>query len=548
MNNKDILKIKKDNYAKNLNTLHSNTKSKGLEDNVKSYNKNLNLSKNNNYQNISNQQNSTIQRINSARLKNAYGNSLATNKAASAGLSAVGVPKPLADKVVNSEIGQKALDKVKKQVPALNMLNKLTGGNDSQELPSGSGGVNFQLSMKFIKIATISFIPTLVIIVFCCLFISASQVYSKAIGLGNADNVSLPDAESKIKDVKDDKLNEETTDDKVAFVGNVSKFMNSKLIQTNLVLDDSSKTVAKKRNFNEAEISKLEDYYSQAIDYSKQYDMDMVYTFYFKLYYINQYYQNKYHVNLDMPLIMATLNMQSTEMGDIFASNIKDYDFNSKSDNPYFAYDYDWTSYITTKTNSTHDIEVLAQNMVSETTDDKCTNPITKKDENGNDIKVCYVLDEDKYREFLKEFLEKKYQKEKFKHFKQVNELKIDDDEAYIELKVNDLESITNKFSISGNISLTQEFYDAIEKKNAFIPLDFPLVLEIHSSNFNAEEKILVRKLIKNHFTLVCIEKEMELKSIKRKSRFFLACGIIGFILLFFLKYISISFSIQREA
>jgi len=82
-----------------------------------------------------------------------------------------------------------------------------------------------------------------------------------------------------------------------------------------------------------------------------------------------------------MPLIMATLNMQSTEMGDIFASNIKDYDFNSKSDNPYFAYDYDWTSYITTKTNSTHDIEVLAQNMVSETTDDKCTNPITKKDE-----------------------------------------------------------------------------------------------------------------------------------------------------------------------
>ncbi len=130
----------------------------------------------------------------------------------------------------------------------------------------------------------------------------------------------------------------------------------------------------------------------------------------------------------------------------------------------------------------------------------------------------------------------KKYQKEKFKHFKQVNELKIDDDEAYIELKVNDLESITNKFSISGNISLTQEFYDAIEKKNAFIPLDFPLVLEIHSSNFNAEEKILVRKLIKNHFTLVCIEKEMELKSIKRKSRFFLACGIIGFILLFFLS------------
>lgn len=130
----------------------------------------------------------------------------------------------------------------------------------------------------------------------------------------------------------------------------------------------------------------------------------------------------------------------------------------------------------------------------------------------------------------------KKYQKEKFKYFKQINELKIDADEAYIELRVDNLEMIITDYSVPTKISLKQEFYDEIEKKNSFIPLDYPLVLEIYSNKLNAEEKILLRKLIKNHFSLVCIEKEMELKSIKRKSRFFLIGGLIGFILLFFLS------------
>jgi len=136
----------------------------------------------------------------------------------------------------------------------------------------------------------------------------------------------------------------------------------------------------------------------------------------------------------------------------------------------------------------------------------------------------------------------KKYQKEKFKHFKKINELKINDNEAYIELKIDNLKSITSDYSISHDLSLKKEFYDAIERKNSFIPLDFPLVLEIHSANFNAEEKILVRKIIKNHYSLVCIEKEMELKAIKRKSIFFLMCGLLGFVLLLLMYNFNIGF------
>lgn len=127
----------------------------------------------------------------------------------------------------------------------------------------------------------------------------------------------------------------------------------------------------------------------------------------------------------------------------------------------------------------------------------------------------------------------KKYQKEKFNNYKKITELKINDNEAYIELNVNDMSSIVSEFSTKDRIILKKEFYDIIEQKVAYMPLEYPFVLEIHNKNFSAEEKIVVRKLIKNHFSLITISKEMELKAIKRKSTFFLLCGVIGFILLF---------------
>lgn len=127
----------------------------------------------------------------------------------------------------------------------------------------------------------------------------------------------------------------------------------------------------------------------------------------------------------------------------------------------------------------------------------------------------------------------KKYQKQKFEHYKKINDLKINDNEAYIYLNVTNLDNIKSEYSTNHQVILKKEFYETIENLASFIPLDYPLVLEIQNNIFSSEEKILVRRLIRNHFSLVTISKEMELKNIKRKSHFFLICGIIGFILLF---------------
>lgn len=134
----------------------------------------------------------------------------------------------------------------------------------------------------------------------------------------------------------------------------------------------------------------------------------------------------------------------------------------------------------------------------------------------------------------------KKYQKEKFESYKKINNLKVNDNEAYIEIKVNDYKSIISDYSLEDNPVLKQEFIEVIERRASIIPLDYPLVLEIHNNSFSSEEKIIVRKLIKNHFTFISINKEAELKRLKQKSGYLLLTGMIMLIMSLLIENIEI--------
>ena len=134
----------------------------------------------------------------------------------------------------------------------------------------------------------------------------------------------------------------------------------------------------------------------------------------------------------------------------------------------------------------------------------------------------------------------KKYQKEKFESYKKINNLRINDNEAYIEIKVKDYNSIISEYSLPDSPMLKQEFIDLIERRASIIPLDYPLVLEIHNATFSSEEKIIVRKLIKNHFTFISINKESELKRLRQKSRYLLLAGIATLIVSLLIENIKI--------
>ncbi len=121
----------------------------------------------------------------------------------------------------------------------------------------------------------------------------------------------------------------------------------------------------------------------------------------------------------------------------------------------------------------------------------------------------------------------KKYQRKKFNRYKELNDIPTKNDEAYIVVKVKDIDSILSEYSSDERPTLNLEFLDLIERKASFIPLDLPLVLEIQNNNFTSNEKILIRKLIKNYFDLKRVEKEVEENSLSRKARFLLTSGIL---------------------
>ena len=120
----------------------------------------------------------------------------------------------------------------------------------------------------------------------------------------------------------------------------------------------------------------------------------------------------------------------------------------------------------------------------------------------------------------------KRNQRKKFKRYKELNEITTKNDEAYIFLKVKNMESILSDYSADERPTLNNDFYDLIETKASVIPLDLPLVLEIKNDNFTSSDKILIRKLIKNHFELKRVAKEVEEDTLIRKARFLLTTGI----------------------
>lgn len=276
-----------------------------------------------------------------------------------------------------------------------NDVKTTSPADDTQE--TGEGFANFEMSKKVINAALILSIVGMGAVVFCCLLVAGPQTYLNCITLGNADSASSGEIEDKINRSTDEEKNEQITDESLQEVTNNQTSYNvtieNKTYSSPYMLTIFNWT-KKKRKYTESDLTKLEDFYGGSLSYNDE----TAYDFYYKLYDIYIRYSSVYDVELDLPLLMSTLMLESKDMSVVFESNTSDdnYDYttitNSSKDH-ILDYHHDWASekYIISSESSAHDIEILAQNMVS-------------IDSNGD-----YVIDEAKYKEFLKEFLEKKY-------------------------------------------------------------------------------------------------------------------------------------------
>ena len=285
-----------------------------------------------------------------------------------------------------------------------------TNKKETEEQTSDGGLSNFDLSYKVIKVGLIAMIPVTFLVVIICLFTTSANIFINAIGLDAADSTSSSEADEKIGKIKDEDANKEVTDE-TAYDIYISdekseKLRNSKLKRYIQINNDGYV----KRKYREVDLDNLHDFYPEIKRLENEHNTSLVYDFYYKMYNLNERYQTKYGVNLDLPLLMSTLRLQSTEMDEVFAANLAPDDrkktkkyMPEEADKNEYDYYYDWSNYKVSKDNSVHDMEILAQRMVvsyENTSENTCQKPVNN---------MCYKVDSEKYKEFLHEFLEKKY-------------------------------------------------------------------------------------------------------------------------------------------
>ena len=299
---------------------------------------------------------------------------------------------------------------------------------ETEEMASDGGFTNFTVQKKVLKIGLIVTAISFVGVMFMCLIITASQTFYNAIGLGISDSLNWTtdqEMDEAIGDMDEEDLNDEVTDDEVQEMTYNDVYINNSFKESKLKnYVQIRKTTIIKRPYSDVDIKDIEEFFPSVKNIAKEYDEEMVYSFFFKMYKLHKYYKENYNVNLDLPLLMSTLNLESSDPYEVFHSNLT-------NDEYQFDYYYDWTAtdYKLKEDNSEHDMEVLAQNMVSKQVKEKCVNSsnnitnynILRDSEIGTVTLTCeegetyqtedlgFVLDEDKYDDFLKEFLEKKY-------------------------------------------------------------------------------------------------------------------------------------------
>ena len=375
------------------------------------------------------------------KLNNQRGNnSRMTNQLASKGLQSMGLPKPASDMVANSGLG----NSLKRKNPILNALDKLNGGKrdtDVESQESATSGLNGTVSkaFKWGLIGAVGGLP--IIMIFICIFVVSTQIYIKSVGIGHVDSLSDSDAESKIdkktKNLDNSNINDEASLD-IFIDDETLVFKKSKLDSQNLIEIASTKK-RYKRKYNEARLEEIEDFYPAVKSMNTEADKRLAYDFFLKIFNIYHFYEDTYETNpkdkyplIDLPLLMSTLMVQSEDINVVFASNLEDED--RKPDlrqQPVddYRYDKDWSDYSLNKNESTHDIEILVQHMVSKQVRESCNDSngkevkfnILKDNEIDSQVLTCeegqsysksgiyYSHDKKKYKEFLKEFIEKKY-------------------------------------------------------------------------------------------------------------------------------------------
>lgn len=130
----------------------------------------------------------------------------------------------------------------------------------------------------------------------------------------------------------------------------------------------------------------------------------------------------------------------------------------------------------------------------------------------------------------------KKYRHAQFDYSKYVKEFYVEDGNAYISCKVNSIDDIISSYSIKGYEWINKDFADYLEENAYYIPVEYPVIIEICGHHFEPGEQELIRRVIKDYFGLKLGDKNIDLDINSEKSSLLLLFGIFSLGLVIFLS------------
>lgn len=126
------------------------------------------------------------------------------------------------------------------------------------------------------------------------------------------------------------------------------------------------------------------------------------------------------------------------------------------------------------------------------------------------------------------------FQRMKVDYYKYIKDFYLEDGLAYISCNVTDYYDIIDPYSVEGYEWLRKEFTDFVESNAFYIPIEYPIVLEICGCRFREKDRKVIRETIGDYYELKLGDKQMELRDNMHKGITFLLIGVL-FTVLFFL-------------
>ena len=130
-----------------------------------------------------------------------------------------------------------------------------------------------------------------------------------------------------------------------------------------------------------------------------------------------------------------------------------------------------------------------------------------------------------------------------FNYYKVLDDYYLEDGIGFIPVKVNSIDDIISPYSIKNSEILNYEFMRYIDINANFIPWGYPLTLEIHGPKFSDKEKRTISKALRNHYSLLLVNKKEELKALRKRGLYLIVMGVISFIIYLMLMYFKVNFA-----